>query len=128
MSSQDTVKGQEAISVAPELPQDNCELSDYVLATGAKKKKKPKQVYKQNAALSSLSSCLPVETAEAGTSLMVQWLRLQAPNVGGQVLSLVRELDPTCCNQKGHMPGPSEGKYLKKKKKEQQKHQQASLF
>ena len=41
VSSQDTVKGQEAISVAPELPQDNCELSDYVLATGAKKKKKP---------------------------------------------------------------------------------------
>ena len=64
----------------------------------------------------------------SGTFLVIQWLRLQAPNVGGQVLSLVRELDPTCCNQKGHMPGPSEGKYLKKKKKEQQKHQQASLF
>ena len=98
VSSQDTVKGQEAISVAPELPRDNCELSDYALATGAKKN--PKQVQKQNAALSSLSSCLPVETAEAGTSLVVQWLRLQAPNVGGQVLSLVRELDPTCCDQK----------------------------
>ena len=33
-----------------------------------------------------------------GTSLVVQWLRLQAPNLGAQVRSLVRELDPICCN------------------------------
>ena len=28
------------------------------------------------------------------TSLVVQWLRLHASNAGGQVQSLVRELDP----------------------------------
>ena len=34
-----------------------------------------------------------------GTSLVVPWLRLQAPSSGGAwVQSLVRELDPTCCN------------------------------
>ena len=33
-----------------------------------------------------------------GTSLVVQWLRLQAPNSGAQVRSLVRELDPICYN------------------------------
>ena len=70
------------------------------LCTGHRCKKKPKQIHKQNATLSSLSSCLPVEIAEAGTSLVVQWLRLQAPNAGGQVPSLIRELGPTCCNQK----------------------------
>ena len=38
-----------------------------------------------------------------GTSLVVRWVRLSAPNagVGGtQVRSLVRELDPACCNYK----------------------------
>ena len=35
-----------------------------------------------------------------GTSLVVQWLRLRASNAGGLGSSLVRELDPTCCNQK----------------------------
>ena len=94
--SQDTVKGQEATYVAPDLPWDNCEIRGHALATGAKKT--PNQIHKQNATLSSLSSCLPVETAEAGTPLVVQWLRLQAPNVGGPVLSLIRELDPTYCN------------------------------
>ena len=33
-----------------------------------------------------------------GSSLMVQWLRLYVPNKGGQVPSLVRELDSTCHN------------------------------
>ena len=33
-----------------------------------------------------------------GSSLLVQWLRLHAPNEGGWVWSLVRELDPTYCN------------------------------
>ena len=33
-----------------------------------------------------------------GTALVVQWLRLSAPDLGTQVRSLVRELDPTCCN------------------------------
>ena len=33
-----------------------------------------------------------------GTSLVVQWLRLQAPSAGAWVPSLVRELDPTCLN------------------------------
>ena len=34
----------------------------------------------------------------SGISLGVQWLRLHAPNAGGQVRSLVRELEPRCCN------------------------------
>ena len=38
------------------------------------------------------------------TSLVVQWLRLYAPNAGGQVQSLVRELDPACCNLGIQMP------------------------
>ena len=33
-----------------------------------------------------------------GTCLVVQWLRLHAPNEGGPVQSLVGELDPTCHN------------------------------
>ena len=33
-----------------------------------------------------------------GLNLMVQWLRLYAPRAGAWVRSLVRELDPTCCN------------------------------
>ena len=32
---------------------------------------------------------------------MVQWLRLCAPNAGGPGSTLVRELDPTCCNEDG---------------------------
>ena len=32
------------------------------------------------------------------TSLVVQWLRLHAPDAGAQVWSLVRELAPTSCN------------------------------
>ena len=36
--------------------------------------------------------------AAAGTSLVVRWLRLHTSNAGVQVQSLVRELDPTCCN------------------------------
>ena len=39
-----------------------------------------------------------------GTSLVVQWLRLHAPNAGGLVRSLVRELDPACLNWRSHMP------------------------
>ena len=35
----------------------------------------------------------------SGTSLVVQWLRLHAPNAGGLVPSLVRELDPICMPQ-----------------------------
>ena len=33
-----------------------------------------------------------------GTSLVIQWLKLQLPMQGAQVQSLVRELDPTCHN------------------------------
>ena len=33
-----------------------------------------------------------------GTSLVVQWLRLSFKTQGAQVWSLLRELDPTCCN------------------------------
>ena len=36
--------------------------------------------------------------SELGTSLVVQWLRLRAPNAGTWIPSLVRELDPTCHN------------------------------
>ena len=34
----------------------------------------------------------------SGTSLVVQWLRLHAPNAGGPGLIPVREIDPTCRN------------------------------
>ena len=44
-------------------------------------------------------------TRKFRTSLVAQWLRLGAPNAGGQVQSLVRELDPTCMPQlRVHMP------------------------
>ena len=33
------------------------------------------------------------------TSLVVQWLRPCTHSAGGQVQSLVRELDPRCCNE-----------------------------
>ena len=40
-----------------------------------------------------------------GTSLVAQWLRLCAPNAGGRVQSLVRELDFKCMLQlRVHMP------------------------
>ena len=32
-------------------------------------------------------------------SLVVQWLRLRAPNARAQVQPLVKQLDPACCNQ-----------------------------
>ena len=41
-----------------------------------------------------------------GTSLVVQWLRLQAPNAGGLGSILARELDSTCGNL-GKIPGPA---------------------
>ena len=34
-----------------------------------------------------------------GISLVAHWLRLRAPNAGGQVRSLVKELDPACMPQ-----------------------------
>ena len=40
-----------------------------------------------------------VEDFGRGTSLVIQWLRLCAPSAGGQVPSLVRELDLTRCNE-----------------------------
>ena len=48
----------------------------------------------------SLPSPRPVKIPTPWTSLVVQWLRLHAPNQcrGPQVRPLVRELDPTCCN------------------------------
>ena len=45
--------------------------------------------------LGSLPFIDDVKNYELGTSLVVQWLRLQAPSVGTQVQSMVRELDPT---------------------------------
>ena len=39
-----------------------------------------------------------VKNLSSGTSLVVQRLRLQVPMQGAWVQSLVRELDPTCCN------------------------------
>ena len=39
-----------------------------------------------------------IKKCKDGTSLVVQWLRLHAPKKGAQVQSLVRELNPTCCN------------------------------
>ena len=37
-----------------------------------------------------------------GTSLVAQWLRLQAPNAGIRVRSLVQELDSACSNKRSH--------------------------
>ena len=34
-----------------------------------------------------------------GTLLVVQWLRLHAPNAGGLVSIPDQELDPTCCSK-----------------------------
>ena len=34
-----------------------------------------------------------------GTSLVIQWLRLHAPNAGGLGLILVRDLEPMCCDK-----------------------------
>ena len=45
----------------------------------------------------------PYKNQLVGTSLVVQWLRLCAPNAGGRGLIQVRELKPTCFNQKSHM-------------------------
>ena len=45
--------------------------------------------------LGSLPFIDDVKNYELETSLVVQWLRLQAPSVGTQVQSKVRELDPT---------------------------------
>ena len=39
-----------------------------------------------------------VKNLSAETSLVVQRLRLRVPMQGAWVQSLVRELDPTCCN------------------------------
>ena len=40
---------------------------------------------------------ISIQTEKSGTSLVIQWLRLRAPNTGGAwVPSLVRELDHTC--------------------------------
>ena len=39
------------------------------------------------------------KSTQCGTSLVVQWLRLHAPNAGAWVPSLVGELDPTCCSE-----------------------------
>ena len=50
--------------------------------------------------------------ANRGISLVVQWLRLQAPMQGASVPSLVRDLDPA-----GHNYVPSQINKLKKKKK-----------
>ena len=36
---------------------------------------------------------------QGGTSLVVQWVRLCAPNMGVWVQPLVGELDPTCMPQ-----------------------------
>ena len=42
---------------------------------------------------------LDIKDICVGTSLVVQWLRLRAPNAGARVRSLVWELDPTCMPQ-----------------------------
>ena len=48
----------------------------------------------------SLVTCCEMDILRevTGTSLVVQWLRLHAPNAGAGVQSLARALDPTCCN------------------------------
>ena len=48
----------------------------------------------------SLVTCCEMDILRevTGTSLVVQWLRLHAPNAGAGVQSMARALDPTCCN------------------------------
>ena len=46
----------------------------------------------------TLVSALKLKVINGGTSLVVHWLRLQAPHAGDQVRSLVRELDSTSRN------------------------------
>ena len=52
-------------------------------------------VAKSRTRLSNWTTCL---NCLPGTSLVFQWLKLCAPRQGAWVRSLVRELDPTCCN------------------------------
>ena len=55
--------------------------------------------YNSGKGLPLLSSGEEAKDAEkhcTGTSLVVQWLRLCAPNAGDS--GSVRELDPKCCN------------------------------
>ena len=40
-----------------------------------------------------------ITTIKAGISLVVQRLRLSAPNEGARVQSLVREFDSACCSE-----------------------------
>ena len=49
---------------------------------------------------------------------MVQWLRLQAPNKGARVRSLVKKLDPECQNNDRRSP-VQPNKYQKKKNSEE---------
>ena len=42
------------------------------------------------------SSYLATSSCKGGTSLVVQWLRLHAPNAGGSGLIPGQELGPTC--------------------------------
>ena len=47
-----------------------------------------------------MGTSLVVQWLKLGMSLVVQWLKLYTPNAGGQgSRSLVRELDPVCCNE-----------------------------
>ena len=39
-----------------------------------------------------------IKKLDTGASLVVQWLRLDAPNRGAWIRSLIRELDPTYGN------------------------------
>ena len=45
-----------------------------------------------------------LELSLPGTSLVLLWLRLCTPTQAAQVWSLFRELDPTCHNERPHMP------------------------
>ena len=46
----------------------------------------------------AMTIIIPKRSLPTKTSLVVQGLRLQAPNAGAQVGSLVKELDPTGSN------------------------------
>ena len=59
-----------------------------------------------------------VKRVRAGTSLVVQWLRLCAPDAEAQVPFLVGELGHTCANKISHVAVKIHCRQIIKKKKE----------
>ena len=64
------------------------------------------RVYGEGSTGSCWREVFSLQESVRETSLVVQWLRLCAPNAGPwpPAQSLVRELDPTCCTQLKRLP------------------------